>query len=326
MKKIMTAAFIIATIALGAQTSKMKKACIKMESDDNGKVTKIDTCVTAATNEELQQKLNALGMGNTVGAPVPPIPPLPPGIPQISIETDSLAEGSEYKYSYVIVSDDGEDAEAGHKSKGKQGKTKIVSSSVPADGEAHVIIMDGEGNIIHGGADPDGKTEIKQLKKGEKMDPEIEKLLKEYGMDEEKSEGKKIIIKNTHNKNGKEKHNEVSVFVFSKMEVKKLSDADKKQLPASASKTIQNAKRFDDLTVSPNPTDDACKISYTSSSKEPLQINVYDENGKTVYTETDKSTGQQINKTISLKELGKGIYFVHLTQGKQSEVRKVIVK
>jgi hypothetical protein len=78
--------------------------------------------------------------------------------------------------------------------------------------------------------------------------------------------------------------------------------------------------------MAPNPTDDACTFSYKTNSKEPLQINVYDANGKTVYNEIDKNVSEQINKTVSLKEFGKGIYFVHLTQGKSSEVRKVIVK
>jgi hypothetical protein len=248
-----------------------------------------------------------------------------PAIPEIPEIPAVPGEEKEYAYSYVIVSDDGKGDGTGNKKDGKHTRTKVISSS--SGNDAQVIVMDGEGNVIHSGTDKGDKVVVKHLKPGEKMDPEIEKTLKEQGveMKDGKYEGKRIIIKNNENKSGKES-SEVKVFVFSKMEVKKLSDEDKKQLPANASKAIQNAKPFDDLNVAPNPTDDACKISYKSSSKEPLQINVYDENGKTVYTETDKNVSEQINKIIFLKELGKGIYFVHLTQGKQSEVRKVIVK
>ena len=312
-KTAITTALIIATIAMGAQT--MKKACIKIEKDENGKVTKIDTCVTAATDEELQQKLNAIGFGEDISIPeIPPVPPVPPVPP---------APGEEVTMTKVIVIDDGEDEGTGSKKSGKSKKVKVVSSGSGEDAE--VIVMDGEGNIIKSGAGSDGNVVIKQLKPGDKMDPEIEKLLKENGVEGGKCEGKKIVIKNSENKNGKES-GEVKVYVFSKVEVKKLSEEDRKQLPADANKTISKATPFNDLVVSPNPTEDACNITYKSKSKDPLQIKVYDANGKTVYTETDSNVSDQMNKTLSLKELGKGVYFVHLTQSKQSEVRKVIVK
>ncbi|HXB40282.1 MAG TPA: T9SS type A sorting domain-containing protein [Bacteroidia bacterium] len=318
MKKLFTSAFIIATIALGAQNQKMKKACIKMESDDNGKVVKIDTCVTAATDEELQQKLSALGLGSGNL----------PEIPEINIQIDSLpGDGNEVTMTKVIVVDDGE---AGSKKSGKAKKMK-VSGSTGKDGETEMIVMDGEGKIITSDTKGREKVVVKHLKPGDKMDPEIEKIIKENGFNYEfstedgKATAHKIVIKNSDNKNGKQS-NDVKVYVFSKVEVKTLSDADKKQLPADASKEIQNAKPFDNLTVAPNPTEDACTITYKSNSKEPLQIKVYNMEGKTVLTESDTSVGEQVTKTISLKELGKGVYFVHITQGKNSEVRKVIVK
>ncbi|HWY37121.1 MAG TPA: T9SS type A sorting domain-containing protein [Bacteroidia bacterium] len=317
MKKVFTTAFIIATIALGAQT-KMKKACIKMEKDEGGKVTKIDTCVTAATDEELQKKINALGLGGLEELPeigeIPPVPPVPP----------MPGEGKEVTSTKVIVIDDGEDSTNGRKEAGTRKKVKVVSSANASDGEAEVIVMDGEGNVIRSGKGKDNVV-IKKMKPGEKMDPEIEKIMKEHGVDMKDGEAHKIIIRNNENKNGKESK-EMKVYVFNKVSVKSLSADDKKQLPSEASKMIEQSSPFNNLSVAPNPTEDACSITYRSNSKEPLQINVYDANGKTVYAETDKNVSEQMSKNLSLKELGKGIYFVHLTQGKQSEVRKIIVK
>lgn len=338
MKTLLTSALIIATIAMGAQDKKMKKACIKMESEENGKVIKIDTCVTAATSEELQEKLNALGFGGSNDLPalpplppvpgVPPVPPLPPDMPEINIQVDSVAgDGYSYTYTKVITIDDGEDG-SGSKKSGSKKKMKVVSSC-GKEGNAQVFIMDDDGNVIttdeSGSGKGNAKVIVKTLKPGEKLDPETEKMLKEHGIEKMDGQGRQIIIKNEDNKNGK-KSKEVKVFVFSKMEVKKISDAERKQLPADASKAIQNAKSFDNLSVAPNPTEDACTIAYKSVSKEPLQIKVYNTEGKTVLTETDNNVDGQVNKTLSLKNLGQGIYFVHLTQGKQSEVRKVIVK
>ncbi len=328
MKTLITSAFIIATIALGAQNTKQKKACIKMESDENGKVVKIDTCVYADTDEELQQKINALGLG--AGLPplpaLPPAPPDAPGAPEIVIVTDSLpGGGKEITCTKVIVIDDGEDEGTGSKKAGKGKQVKIISNGTPGNGTEEVIVMDEKGNVITSDKHPQGKMRVQHLKPGEKMDPEVEKMLKEHGMEGDNTTGKRIVIKNQENKNGKES-SEVKVYVFSKVEVKKLSDEDKKQLPVNASKAIQNAKPFENLNVAPNPTEDACTISYKSASKEPLQIKVYDMEGKTVLAENDTNASDQVNKTISLKGLGSGVYFVHITQGKQSEVRKVIVK
>jgi len=356
-KKVFTAAFIIATIAISAQT--MKKACIKIEKDENGKITKIDTCVTAATDAELQEKLNAIGFGEDMPpvppvspiGPTPPTPPTPPDMPEIEIVIDSAGGGKTVTCTKMIIMDDEDNGTSSKKSgtknkmkvstsTGKDGETevivmdengKVITHNITKGGmapEAHVIVMDGDGKVISSEGGKEGNVVIKKMKPGDKMDPEIEKLMKENGFDYNyttEDGAQKIVIKNHENKNGKE-NKEVKVFEFSKVEVKQLSAEDKKQLPADASKAIGNASPFTDLVVSPNPTEDACNITYKSKSKDALQIKVYDANGKTVYTETESNVNEQMNKTLSLKELGKGVYFVHLTQGKQSEVRKVIVK
>lgn len=363
MKKILTSAFIIATIALGAQT-KTKKACIKIDMEENGKVTKIDTCFTAATDEELQAKIESLNIGGVKIAPIPPTPPTPPSgptpptpptppnAPEISIIIDSVGGGKTVTCTKVIMIDDGEEGTS--KKSGTKKKMKVVSNSSGEDAEvivmdgdgkvithtksgnassekteAHVIVMDGDGKVISSEGGKEGKVVIKHLKPGEKMDPEIEKLMKEHGFDynytTEDGGAQKIVIKNHENKNGKESK-EVKVFVFSKMEVKTLSEAEKKQLPADASKALKNGKTFENLNVAPNPTEDACTVTYKSVSKEPLQIKIYNSEGKTVMSETESNVSDSVSKELSLKGLGQGVYFVHLTQGKQSEVRKVIVK
>ncbi|MGZ3866634.1 MAG: T9SS type A sorting domain-containing protein [Bacteroidia bacterium] len=332
MRKIMTTALVIATIAMGAQ-NKQRKACIKMEKDENGVVTRIDTCVTAATDEELQQKLNALGFGDMPEIPpvpgVPPIPPVPPLPPVPPGE-----EGKEVTMTKVIVIDGGEDSgnerknAKTRKEKKKEAYSYSYSSSDGKDKEVEVVVIDGDGHIMKtktGDGKGNNNVVIKKLQPGDKMDPEIEKIMKESGVDMKDGEAHKIIIKNNENKNGTESK-DVKVFVFRKIEVKDLSAEDKKHLPENANKTIEKAAPIANLNIAPNPTDDACTISYKAASKEPLEINVYNMESKTVYTETDKNVSEQVNKTISLKELGKGIYYVHLTQGKQSEVRKVIVK
>ena len=299
MKSIITSAFIIATIAAGAQEQKLRKACVKMEREENGVVTKIDTCVTASTEEELRQKLSALGADDFGQA-------------------ETTGEGTAFSYTKVII-DEGEGKTTGRA--GERRRMKTVARTAGNDGHAEVFIMDDQGNITRTSA---GNNEVivKTLGPDEDAGEEIKKLLKEHGIENEKCEGKRVIIKAGDKKEGKH----VKVFVFSKSESKKLSAAERKKLPSAANKAIESGNSFDQLVVAPNPTEDACAITYKPVNKEPLHIKVYNEEGKTLISETEASPGDHVNKTLSLKELGKGVYFVHLTQGKQSEVRKVMVK
>lgn len=302
MKSIITSAFIIATIAAGAQEQKLRKACVKMEREENGVVTKIDTCVTASTEEELRQKLSALGVDDFGQA-------------------ETTGEGTAFSYTKVII-DEGEGKTTGRA--GERRRMKTVARTAGNDGQAEVFIIDDEGNITRTSA---GNNEVivKTFGPDENADEEIKELLKEHGMENEKCEGKKVIIKASDKKEGKEGR-QVKVFVLSKSESKKLSAAERKKLPSAANKAIESGNSFDNLLVAPNPTEDACTITYRPVSKDPLQIKVYNEEGKTVMSETEANPGDHVNKTLSLKELGQGVYFVHLTQGKQSEVRKVMVK
>lgn len=317
-------AFAILALGANAQNTKMKKACVKMVKEDNGIVTKIDTCVTAATDAELQQKLNALGIADMPELPeippvppasgVPPVPPVPP-LPPLPPEEDG--EGKSVTVTKTIIIDDGNDESGGRK------KVKVVSSNGKDD---QVIIMDENGKVISTDANgTSANVVVKHLKKGEKMDAEMEKILKENNIDiNDAGEGKQVIIKSDKGKDGKEDKN-IRVYIFKKVDVQTLTDVDKKHLPADVSKSLSNANLFEGLNLAPNPTDDDCTISYTSKSKEPLQIKVYDVNGKTVYTEIDTNLSEQVNKKISLKNLGDGTYFIHLAQGKQSEIRKMVV-
>lgn len=121
------------------------------------------------------------------------------------------------------------------------------------------------------------------------------------------------------------KGNTFKVHVLKNVEIRDLSSDDKKQLPQDVSSSINDARPFNNLNMYPNPTDGNIRITYKSASAEPLTIKAYDTYGKTVLTQTYNGLDNDVDKTISLDNLGKGIYFVQLIQGNQSEVRKVVV-
>jgi hypothetical protein len=130
------------------------------------------------------------------------------------------------------------------------------------------------------------------------------------------------IILNTEKDGGDSNHNEVKVIVLRSITVNDLSDADKLKIRNGVnSETVP----FSNLKIYPNPVASTLMLSYSSSSTEPLQITIYDENGKIVYTEMVNETGGQVNKSISLSGYAPGIYFVNLLQGNQQETKKIIV-
>jgi len=77
------------------------------------------------------------------------------------------------------------------------------------------------------------------------------------------------------------------------------------------------------VTMTPNPTTDDVKISFTSGKKENVSVRVMDISGVSIYT---KDLGVQQNGTISvpLSTFAAGIYMVELTQGDQKVTQRLV--
>lgn len=121
------------------------------------------------------------------------------------------------------------------------------------------------------------------------------------------------------------KGNAFKVYVLKKVEIVEITDEDKKELPSDVTGTLNNSKPFSNLVMAPNPTEGNVRITYKSTSTEPLTIKAYDSYGHVVLTQNYEGLDNDVDKTVSLNNLSKGIYFVQLVQGNQSEVRKIIV-
>ncbi|WP_161499400.1 FG-GAP-like repeat-containing protein [Flavipsychrobacter stenotrophus] len=77
------------------------------------------------------------------------------------------------------------------------------------------------------------------------------------------------------------------------------------------------------VSMSPNPTTDAVKISFTSGKKEKVAVRVTDISGVSIYTQ---DLGEQLNGTVSvpLNKFAAGIYLVELTQGDQKVTQRLV--
>ena len=77
------------------------------------------------------------------------------------------------------------------------------------------------------------------------------------------------------------------------------------------------------VSMTPNPTTDDVKISFTSGRKEKVTVRVMDISGVSIYTQ---DLGEQQNGTISvpLSSFAAGIYMVELTQGEQKVTQRLV--
>lgn len=281
-------------LCVTAQSNDQKKTCIKLNIVENGKVTNIDTCFVGLSTAEIQEKLKNLN--------IPDLGDLGKELGDINIVIDS-GDGKDGKTEKVEISSDDD--------KGTRTEVKVISSK---NGKTSSVVINGDN-------DEATSNEAYSYSMADD-DNEKEKVMAKTN----KNGTCTIIINETDDKDNNSKESKkVKVYVYKKLEIKDLSSEDKKKLPGDITGTSTNSQPFNSLKMAPNPTDGNIRITYKSSSTEPLQIKVYDSSGKTVLSQTESQASDNVDKTISLGNLGKGIYFVHLMQGGQSEVRKIVV-
>lgn len=78
----------------------------------------------------------------------------------------------------------------------------------------------------------------------------------------------------------------------------------------------------EDLNVNINVKKNAVKIDMASSSKEPINVSILDENGKQIHYDSQKEGGNY-SKEIKLEK--KGTYFLNIIHNKQSTSEKIVI-
>lgn len=83
---------------------------------------------------------------------------------------------------------------------------------------------------------------------------------------------------------------------------------------------------LEQFSISPNPNQGKFTLAFESNSKETIKINVFDINGKNVYSEKLKNFEGQYSKSISIENEKPGAYFVTMKQDHKYLTRKFIKK
>ena len=83
---------------------------------------------------------------------------------------------------------------------------------------------------------------------------------------------------------------------------------------------------FEGFNLYPNPTNDNISIRFNNSDSSAVTIKVIDVLGRTVITDKSKSLNSVFSKTISLRKLTSGMYFIQTIQNDKSYVKQVLKK
>ncbi|MFZ5552119.1 MAG: T9SS type A sorting domain-containing protein [Bacteroidota bacterium] len=80
------------------------------------------------------------------------------------------------------------------------------------------------------------------------------------------------------------------------------------------------------LTIFPNPNDGNFTITFYSESKENFKLELFNDIGQLVYTETMAGVQGSFSKNITLGKFATGVYTLVLSDSKNESVRKVVVR
>ncbi len=92
----------------------------------------------------------------------------------------------------------------------------------------------------------------------------------------------------------------------------------------SISNSVVEGKNFS-IDIFPNPTDDKLNIQLTMPVASNLAIDLYDVIGETILSDA-KTNCSVYNRQISLKDFSPGVYFLKITSGEKTEMKKIVVE
>ncbi len=104
------------------------------------------------------------------------------------------------------------------------------------------------------------------------------------------------------------------IFIFKR----KLPKEEKAR--ASASMPVTKVK------VYPNPGNGKISISFTATTKGDVQLSISEAKGNEVYSKTLKDFSGEYFSQLDISEKGKGTYFLKITQGDDSITKKLVVE
>ncbi|MEZ5148959.1 MAG: T9SS type A sorting domain-containing protein [Bacteroidales bacterium] len=240
------------------------------------------------------------------------------------VEVESTAEGNTIK----VTREDGTIQEY---TVGENGTYMI-------DEDGKITKVEGEGEMIWNEKEGDNLVWVTVSDEGTNSKVIVKHMDENNGGEENEHMEKQIIITTEENTNGEDENvfvrkfdakdgNKV-VIVKSHVIIRELSDKDSETLEKSGVKMDEGKEilEIDDLTFNPNPNNGKFTLAFTTPDQSNTSIDIYDMNGKNVYTENIKNFNGRYEKEIDISNEKNGVYFLKIQQDNKISTRKIILE
>lgn len=173
------------------------------------------------------------------------------------------------------------------------------------------------------GADAD----IKVIHKEDLADEQIQRALKEVGVDGKDFDADKVMIVNIDGKDtDKEGEKKITkVVIIKKIKITEPTDEDSKMLREQTG-ISDNKLALAQLNFYPNPNTGKFTLSFSLKDKGITEVNILNIEGKSVYNEQLQDFSGNYTKEIDISANPKGVYFVKIKQGAHAQVKKIVLE
>jgi hypothetical protein len=198
-------------------------------------------------------------------------------------------------------------------------KTISINSDKGANGnpEMHKIVFkdpngQGERTIIMNTGKKMSEEDQKAFNENAKADGQLLTdimIINQNEVDEAKKDGKKIV----------------SIIKIKAIKVTELTPEDAVILNKISAMGDQKLKA-EEMKFYPNPSNGKFNLAFNLTTKGDTEINIMNIEGKNVYSEKLPGFSGRYDKEIDISQNPKGTYFVKITQGDHTQVKKVVLE
>jgi Skp family chaperone for outer membrane proteins len=335
MKKVFTCALLLASIAIAAQTTEKKQAKVRIKKVENINGVETITDTTYITDDPSSIKvaegtIDIIGEGKDGKVErVVIINDLNENDDSKHVKTFiSSAPGSKAEYDKCIAEYQKLGKEYQKHAKEYQRLTKELNKETSTEKILALQEQAKEQEKLAKEFEKRAKEEellAKQVEKAVKeMDAEIQKAMKEAGVDPNTKGVRKMIIVDEDDLPSKDGNTQkhMTKIVMVRLDIKDASKEDVKRLKEQLG-SVDNKVEMENMKLYPNPNDGKFNLNFNLKNKGDAEVTVYDMQGKQVYNEKLPNFTGEYNKPIDISSNAKGIYFVKIQQGKHTQVKKI---
>lgn len=118
---------------------------------------------------------------------------------------------------------------------------------------------------------------------------------------------------------------QIEIFIVKKIQITDADEADMQRLKKQAGKT-DGKLTIEKMNFYPNPSSGKFNLSFSLPEKGDADITIMNQEGKVVYSEKLPAFSGNYDKEIDISKQAKGIYFVKVEQGRNSQVKKIVLE